>query len=91
MDAQLSCLSTCTHGFKQTSDGVVAVTCFCCGCFQMLCSGNQALTRVAAGILCDLSQDPEGVLLIEQADASTPLTTLLSKNEDEGVGKVIHK
>ena len=44
------------------------------------------MTRVAAGVLCDLAQDPEGAMLIEREDPSTPLTELLN-SRNEGIGK----
>ena len=44
------------------------------------------ITRVAAGVLCELSQDPEVATLIEKQNATAPLTELLHSRH-EAVGK----
>lgn len=64
--------------YKQTLMSIIIV--------QLLNSNNESLTRVAAGTLCEISQDPEGATLIEHANASGPLTELLHSS-NEGVGK----
>ena len=58
---------------------------FCC--FQLLYSHNENITRVAAGVLCELAQDPEGAIMIEQENASTPLRELLN-SRNEAVGEL---
>ena len=55
---------------------------------QLLYSRNENVTRVAAGVLCELAQDVEGVVLIEQENASTPLRELLN-SRNEAVGEYI--
>lgn len=50
----------------------------------------QNITRVAAGVLCELSQDPEGAALIEKQNATAPLTELLhSRNESVGESQML--
>ena len=52
---------------------------------QLLYSNNENITRVTAGVLCELAQDQEGAVMIEQENASAPLTELLhSRNEAVG-------
>lgn len=52
---------------------------------QLLHSPRENVTRVAAGVLCELSQDAEGAALIEKQNATAPLTELLhSRNESVG-------
>ena len=56
-------------------------------CFvQLLYSHAENITRVAAGVLCEMAQDAEGVSQIEKQNATTPLTELLH-SRNEGVGK----
>ena len=52
---------------------------------QLLYSHIENITRVAAGVLCELAQDPEGAALIERENATAPLTELLN-SRNEGVG-----
>ncbi|XP_064389346.1 junction plakoglobin-like isoform X2 [Halichondria panicea] len=51
--------------------------------FVMLLSSHaENLTRVAAGVLCEIAQDQDGAALIEKENATAPLTELLhSPNE----------
>lgn len=52
---------------------------------QLLYSNNENITRVAAGVLCELAQDAEGAALIDRENASAPLRELLnSRNEAVG-------
>ena len=43
------------------------------------------IQRVAAGVLCELAQDKESAVVIENEGASSPLTELLH-SRNEGVG-----
>lgn len=52
---------------------------------QLLRSSNESVTRVSAGVLCEVAQDPDGAMLIERENATTPLTELLN-SRNEGVG-----
>ena len=46
---------------------------------------------MAAGVLCEVAQDPEGAMLIERENATTPLTELLnSRNEGVGMSIYVH-
>lgn len=54
---------------------------------QLLHSPVENITRVAAGVLCELSQDPDGAALIEKQNATAPLTELLH-SRNEGVGEL---
>lgn len=52
---------------------------------QLLYSHNENITRVAAGVLCELAQDVDGAALIDHENASAPLRELLnSRNEAVG-------
>ena len=52
---------------------------------QLLYSPTENITRVAAGVLCELAQDPDGAVQIERENATQPLTDLLhSRNESIG-------
>jgi catenin beta 1 len=44
---------------------------------------------VAAGVLCELSADKEGAIMIEGDGATAPLTELLH-SRNEGVGKSVN-
>ena len=49
---------------------------------QLLYSPTENITRVAAGVLCELAQDQDGAVMIERENATQPLTELLhSRNE----------
>lgn len=54
---------------------------------QLLYSHNENITRVAAGVLCELAQDVDGAALIDQENASAPLRELLN-SRNEAVGEV---
>ncbi len=41
---------------------------------------------LAAGVLCEVAQDPDGAILIERENATAPLTELLH-SRNEGVGE----
>jgi len=56
-------------------------------CVKLLHSPTENITRVAAGVLCELSQDAEGAALIEKQNATAPLTELLH-SRNESVGKL---
>ena len=57
---------------------------------QLLFNDIENIQRVAAGALCELAADREGVDMIEQEGATAPLTELLH-SRNEGVCKdVIH-
>ncbi len=52
---------------------------------QLLYSHAESITRAAAGVLCEVAQDPDGAALIERENATAPLTELLhSRNENVG-------
>ncbi len=53
---------------------------------QLLYSHAENITRVAAGVLCEVAQDPDGAILIEWENATAPLTELLH-SRNEGVGE----
>jgi hypothetical protein len=55
---------------------------------QLLHSPRENVTRVAAGVLCELSQDADGAALIEKQNATAPLTELLH-SRNESVGKFL--
>lgn len=54
---------------------------------QLLHSQVEMITRVAAGVLCELSQDPQVAALIEKQNATAPLTELLH-SRNEAIGKL---
>lgn len=54
--------------------------------FQLLYFEIESVLRVASGVLCELSGDPEGARTIEQEGATPRLTELLH-SQNEGVGK----
>lgn len=51
---------------------------------QLLQSNIENITRVAAGVLCELSQEKEGADMIEAENATGPLTDLL-RSANEGI------
>ena len=53
---------------------------------QLLYNEIENVQRVAAGVLCELASDKEGVAIIEAEGATAPLTELLH-SRNEGVGK----
>ncbi len=53
---------------------------------QLLSSHAENLTRVAAGVLCEIAQDQDGAALIEKDNATAPLTELLH-SPNEGIGE----
>ena len=53
---------------------------------QLLYYHIENITRVAAGVLCEMAQDPEGAAQIERENATAPLTELLHSH-NEGVGE----
>ena len=53
---------------------------------QLLSSHAENLTRVAAGVLCEIAQDQDGAALIEKENATAPLTELLH-SPNEGIGE----
>ncbi len=53
---------------------------------QLLSSQAENLTRVAAGVLCEIAQDQDGAALIEKENATGPLTELLH-SANEGIGE----
>lgn len=55
-------------------------------CTQLLYSPAENITRVAAGVLCELAQDPEGAMMIQRENAAQPLTELLN-SRNEAIGK----
>ena len=53
---------------------------------QLLYSPTENITRVAAGVLCELAQDPDGAAQIERENGTQPLTELLN-SRNEAIGK----
>ena len=53
---------------------------------QLLYNEIENVQRVAAGVLCEIASDKEGVVIIESEGATAPLTELLH-SRNEGVGK----
>ena len=53
----------------------------------MLYSPTENITRVAAGVLCELAQDPDGAAQIERENGTQPLTELLN-SRNEAIGKI---
>jgi catenin beta 1 len=51
---------------------------------QLLQSNIESIQRVAAGVLCELSQEKEGAEMIEAENATGPLTELL-RSTNEGI------
>jgi catenin beta 1 len=56
---------------------------------QLLYDDIENIQRVAAGVLCELSADKEGAIMIEGDGATAPLTELLH-SRNEGVGKSVN-
>ena len=56
---------------------------------QLLYSPTENITRVAAGVLCELAQDPDGAAQIERENGTQPLTELLN-SRNEAIGKIIY-
>ena len=52
--------------------------------FQLLSSNIENIQRVAAGVLCELSQEKEGAEVIEAENGTGPLTELL-RSSNEGI------
>lgn len=55
----------------------------------MLYSPTENITRVAAGVLCELAQDPDGAAQIERENGTQPLTELLN-SRNEAIGKTLN-
>jgi catenin beta 1 len=55
---------------------------------QLLYSPTENITRVAAGVLCELAQDPDGAAQIERENGTQPLTELLN-SRNEAIGKIL--
>ena len=56
---------------------------------QLLYSPTENITRVAAGVLCELAQDPDGAAQIERENGTQPLTELLN-SRNEAIGKILY-
>ena len=75
------CVCVCNHTVLILCPSLISLP-------QLLSSHAENLTKVAAGVLCEVAQDPDGAALIEKENASEPLTELLH-SPNEGIGECV--